>query len=41
MDDLPNNNQPNKDAALLLLAGACLVASIVLGLVWFVDYWWV
>jgi hypothetical protein len=38
--DLPNDDQPNNEAALYLLGSASISASIILGLVWVFTQWW-
>jgi len=38
--DLPNDDQPNKEAAFYLVGSALIIASIVLGLVWVFSQWW-
>jgi len=40
MVDLPNDDQPNNEAALYLLGSASIIASIVLAVVWILTQWW-
>jgi hypothetical protein len=40
MVDLPNDDQPNNEAALYLLGSASIIASIVLAIAWVLTQWW-